>query len=963
MNNRHAVAKDLRRLVQGEVLFDEVSRLLYSTAACMYQIEPLGVVVPRDADDVRAVVGYAAARGFPLIGRGAGSSLNGQALGRGLVLDFTKYMRTVVSVDPAARTAVVQPGVVLKQLNRGLAKHGLWFAPDPSSGDQATIGGMIGANAAGARSLKHGATRDHVRRINGVLANGESLVADAGMADRVGEAQRRIEGGLRALLAKNSEVIDQCRPRVNKNSSGYCLDGVAEANRTNLIPLLVGSEGTLALVTEATLNLLPIPSARGTALFFFAELAAAGEGVCALLDMRPSAIEIVDEKFLALARIDNAQALAPVPPGTKYMLLVEFEGEDAAAVAQSLAAAEQRLVRETRLAFAVELATEAAAQQKLWAVRKAATPVLNRMEGPRRPISVIEDAAVAPERLVEYMTGLQEIMDAHGVEATLHGHAGNGHLHVRPVLDLKRIDDLQRLKSITQSAADLVQRLRGTLSAEHGDGLCRAQFLPQVFGELYSVFVQVKRLFDPQGLLNPGKKVFVGGMGVADNLRYGPEYQRVHSHTVFDEEPLQTQTERCHGCGSCRDYCPVFLGTGDEAATARAKANLLRQIISGAVPPEALEEASLKRVMDLCVNCKQCLTDCPTLVDIPTLAVEARAHYVAQRGQQLRNLLLGYSAQTSRAGQATAAIANAVNELQPWRALMEHLVGLHRDRQFPHFAPRSYRQWLEANAVQTPSPAGDGAGVHRVPGTHPASPAVVYFAGCFAHYCDPEGEAVATTEVLRRTGYEVIVPELRCCGIALLTLGSGDRVRPDAEHNIARLLPYVREGIPVVASSASCCLALKEDYPSLLASPEAKEVSRSVFDIHEFLLSLHGEGKLDTASFGSVKRRVTYHNPCHLKAQGIRRQPIELLRLVPDLEVIEIEDSCCGIAGTFGMKKENFALSMEMGAPLFEAIASARVDCVASGCGTCNVQIKQGTGIEVVHPVMLLHEAYEAGSC
>jgi FAD/FMN-containing dehydrogenase/Fe-S oxidoreductase len=961
MTNRHAVARDLGRLVRGEVLFDEVSRLLYSTAACMYQIEPLGVVVPRDAEDVRAVVGYAAERGFPLIGRGAGSSLNGQALGRGIVLDFTKYMRTVVSVDPGGRTAVVQPGVVLKQLNRGLAKHGLWFAPDPSSGDQATIGGMIGANAAGARSLKYGSTRDHVRRIRGVLADGESLVTSDGADDGVGEGQRRIEGGLRALLTENAGLIEKCRPRVNKNSSGYCLDGVADDSRTNLIPLLVGSEGTLALVTEATLNLLPLPLARGTALFFLAELAAAGEGVCELLGRQPCAIEIVDDKFLKLARIDNATALEPVPPETKYMLLVEFEGEDAAAVARSLAAAEQRLVRETRLAFAAELATEAPAQQKLWAVRKAATPVLNRMEGPRRPISVIEDAAVAPERLVEYITGLQEIMDRHGVEATLHGHAGNGHLHVRPVLDLKRTDDLERLKSITQSAADLVQRLRGTLSAEHGDGLCRTQFLPQAFGELYSVFVQVKRLFDPLGLLNPGKKVFVEGMGVADNLRYGAEYRRVHTHTAFDSEPLQTQAERCHGCGSCRDYCPVFVGTGDEAAAARAKANLLRRVISGGLPPDALEDAQFKRVMDLCVNCRQCLTDCPTLVDIPTLAVKARAHCVAKRGQQLRNLLLGYSDQTSRAGQASSAIANAVNEFQPWRALMEHLVGLHRDRQFPQFARRSYRQWLADNALQSPSP--DGTVVHRVPATHPSPPALVYFAGCFAHYCDPEGEAIAATEVLRRNGYEVIVPEFRCCGIALLTLGSGDRVRPDAERNIARLLPYVRKGTPVVVSSASCCLALKEDYPALVGSPEAREVSRGVFDVHEFLLSLHGEGKLDTASLGPVRRRVTYHNPCHLKAQGLSREPLRLLRLIPELDIVEIEDSCCGIAGTFGMKKENYALSMRMGAPLFDAIASAGVDCVASGCGTCNLQIKQATGIEVVHPVKLLHEAYEVGSC
>lgn len=954
MDDRHAVEKDLKRLVRGEVRFDDLSRVLYSTAACMYQQEPLGIIVPRDENDVQTVVRYAAERGLPLLGRGAGSSLNGQVIGQGLVLDFTKYLRRIVHLDPGERRAVVQPGVVLKELNRALAPYGLQFAPDPSSGAQATLGGMIGANAAGPRSLKYGSTRDHLVQVRAVTASGNQLVAPSG--GRAAESeQRRLENELHTLLTRHAGLIERCRPKVTKNSSGYCLSRVLTGDEVNLIPLLAGSEGTLALVVEATLKLLPVPPARGLVLFFFAELEAAGEAVLALRELGPSALEIVDHTFLELARVDNAEALAPVPEGTRYLLLTEFEEESSALVAEKLAAGRRRVVDETALAFAAQAATDPAEQERLWNVRKAATPVLNRMKGPRRPWSVIEDAAVPPERLVDYIRGIHELVEAHGVHTTLHGHAGNGHLHIRPILDLKRADDLETLKSLAQAAAGLVRNLGGTLSAEHGDGLCRTEFLPRVFPELYPLFVRVKDLFDPHRLLNPGKKVFVEGWGMADHLRYGPAYRRVPTHTPFEDESLQTETERCHGCGSCRDYCPVCRATRDETATARAKANLLRHVISGRLPADVMETRGFKQVMDLCVNCKQCVVDCPTLVDIPRLAQTARTVYVSKHGQEFRNQLLGRSDLTSRFGQATWRLANTVNELQPWRTVMERVVGIHRRRRLPRFAPESFRKWLAAKGFRVSrtlfrAPA--------YPGARKGNAAVVYFPGCFAQYCDSHGEAVATTEVLRRNGFDVLVPEFRCCGIALLTLGSGAQVVPDAEFNVAQMLPHVRRGIPVVVSSASCCLALKEDYPRLLKTEAAAQVSAHLHDVHTFLWELHRQGRLDTGSLAPVRRRVAYHNPCHLRALGVVHQPKGLLQLVPGLELVDLDDSCCGIAGTFGMKTENFELSLQMGAPLFAALKAARVEVVASGCGTCNIQIQQGARLPVVHPLSLLAEAY-----
>lgn len=947
---RQAIERDLRRLVEGEVLFDEISRVLYASSACIYEIPPLGVVLPRHAEDVVAVMRYAHERDIPVIPRGAASGVAGQAIGWGLVLDFTKHMNRLLEVHPRENFVQVQPGLVLERLNEALRPYGKFFPPDPSSGRFCTLGGMIATNAAGIHSLKYGTTKDYVLGLDVVLANGERVwLADEGdpLFQRLTGTHPQVVSlveGLRHLLQTHWERIEAQRPKVNKSSSGYNLWEALEGERVRLTRLLAGSEGTLALFVEARLAIRDAPRFRSVALLSFASLEALGEAVERALGFGPSGVEMIDRTLLEELRRLEHPAVGFLPSEVEAALIVEFDGDDEEEVRSLTRRLVERLLREEGLAVEGHFAFDPKEQERLLAVRKASVPILYRASGRRKPLSFVEDGTVAPEHLPAYLRGLRQILGKHGVHAAIIGHAGNGNLHVRPFLDLQDPEDLRKVEAIAEEVAALLKTLGGSLSGEHGDGLVRTPLLPKMFGDLYPLLGAIKRLFDPKGLLNPGKIVLhpEAPLRITEFLRYGAEYRRVPTGTPFDEPLWAEEIEKCHGCGTCRDYCPVFLATGDEAATARAKANLLRAVIRGDLPPSILLTEGFKAVMDLCVNCRLCLTECPTQVNIPDLCIQARGYYVAHRGQTLQNRILAEAQRTSRLGSLAAPWANAAHRFIPLRRLMEKSIGLDQRRCLPLF---------QRPAFLTYSSPDGWLARHRV----------LYFPGCFASFSDPQGEAWATVEVLERNGCFVLTPPgLRCCGVAKVTVGSLEEARDDAERNVRILLPWLEEGFLIVASAASCGLALKQDYPHLLGTSEARRVAENTWDVHEFLLMLKRRGELNTR-FGPVPLCITYHAPCHLRAQGVGDAPLELLRQVPALEIREIRDSCCGIAGTFGMKHQNFDLAMRMGSPLFQEIRRAQVEKVLSGCGTCKIQIEQGTGVETWHPIRILRDAYRAG--
>jgi len=934
------IAAELRELLRGDVLFDDLTRAIYSTAACIYRIKPLGVVAPRDAEDVVALVRYAADNDIPLTGRGGGSGLAGQTVGAGIIVDFARHMNGIITIDPVRQIARVQPGIFLTRLNKAVAEYGLLFPPDPSSADFCTIGGMIANNAGGARTVKYGATKDYVAELEVVLASGELAHVRAPGAptdeDERSEALADIAGAVKGVLTTHQEAIRANWPEVNKNSSGYNLVEAMVDGEVDLRKLIVGSEGTLALVTEATLELRPLPPDIGAGILYFRCRVDAAKAIAEILKLSPSSIELLDETFVRIVRETNPELRHLLPEGCRAALMVEFEGHTQD-VAASLRTTEQHLVGRLELATGMESAFGSEERERLWALRNAVGPLVNRVAGRRRAVPVIEDVVVLPERLPELVDGLEQILAKYGVEGTIVGHAGNGNMHVRPILDLRDPEDVRRMEDIAGDTCELVASLRGTLAAEHGDGISRAPYLRRIFGDAYEAFGEVKRIFDPQGILNPGK-IVGDGSGVADKLRLGYDYKLATTSTRFDDERLRELVEKCHGCGTCQAYCPVWNALGVEEATGRAKANLLREIIHGHLSPDALADARFKEIIDLCVDCKLCMTECPTAVDIATLCEEAKAQYVAAKGQSVRSAVLARADDLGRMGRALAPMSNVALRLRPVRFALEKVMGLDRRRELPPF-----RRGMHAGRDQRASTGRQ----------------IVYFAGCYAMYNDPVAEGQATIEVLERNGFHVHVPPLRCCGAALVSIGSGDAVVRDAEWNVGALKEYVDDGCTIVASAATCGLMLRHGYLHLVPGDDTEAVAASTCDVHEFLVSLHDSGELNT-TLGPVSKRIAYHAPCHLRAQGVGEAPLALLRLIPELTIADIQDNCCGIAGTFGLKRRNFDLSMRIGEPLFAEIARARPDVVVTPCGTCAMQIGQGNGLPVTHPMELLRDAYRA---
>ncbi len=934
-HNADKIRRHLTALLDGDVLFDDLSRAMYATDASIYRIPPLGVVAPRHAEDVVRLVRYVAENRVPLTARGGASGLAGQTVGPGIIIDFRRHFRQVLQVNRDECWVRVQPGVFRTELNRALHVYGLQFGPDPSSTDFCTIGGMIANNAAGPHTIRFGATKDHLLSLDLVLADGSLVTADGRpdpeppLAEPLANVRLGLEGRPRA--------IGDNWPEVNKNSSGYLLQDAWRDGQLDARRLIAASEGTLALVTEARLNLVPVQPHVVGGLLYFGSRRAAAQAIQPLLRLDPAVLEILDDSLMRVVRDVYPQLGHLLPEGCRAALMVEFEGDEEHARAQ-LAGAEDLVLRQLDLATGARPATDLDELERLRAVRRAASPLVNRLPGGRQAVVFIEDPAVRPERLTDLVEGLERIFGDHGVEATIVGHAGNGNIHVRPILDLRDPDDVRRAESIADANCDLLKSLRGTLSAEHGDGLCRSPFLPRMFGEAYELFVDVKRAFDPDGILNPGKIIAEPGASITDHLRFGYDYRTVPTGGDMDRPRLVLEAEKCHGCGTCQFYCPMAAEVVGEAATARAKAALLREIIHGHLDADLLKSAEVKQVMDLCLNCKLCLTECPTGVDVPSLALRARAEYVRAHGQTRQNEIIADSQRAGGLGKCLAPLVNLGGRLPPLRWAMERAIGLDRRRRLPAFRRGRF-------------------GPRGVPAGTPARGRLVYFAGCFANFNDPRGEGQATVDILERHGYEVIIPELRCCGAALATVGSLDDAIAAARENVAILEPLVADGYEIVASASTCGLMLRIEYPDLVESDAARRVAQQARDIHELLLGLHERGELDTG-FGPIRERIAYHSPCHLTAQGLAEAPVRLLELVPGLTVPRIEDHCCGIAGTFGMKTQNFDLSMRIGRHLFEELKRTGADLVVSPCGTCNIQIRQGTGLPVVHTVEILQRAY-----
>ena len=971
------IERDLGPLLAGDLRTDPIALALFSTAACIFRRKPLAVVSPRNESDVARVVEYAASAGVPVTARGGGSSLAGQALGPGIILDFAAHMHRVVDVDADRRTVRVEPGAIHTRVQKAVRGVGLRLGPDPSSGDFCTIGGNVGTNASGAHTLRHGSTKDHVLGMTVVLHDGSvaRLGTHAGSGGE-GTTWHKLSSELTHILREGAPAFLPERPRSNKNSCGFDLWGAwAPGDQVSSIEprfdpmrLIVGSEGTLGIVTDVTMRLVPKPKATAVALLYFASWEDATEAVLEARRLGASAIEAMDHTFLAFVRADRADLRPLIPERFDSSILVEFEGETAEEARAGIAAVEEWAAARRGKVLDFRAARNAAEQATLWAVRKAALPLIYRASPIEKPMNFIDDTAVPAERLGDYVNGLRAMFQKHRTRFAIFGHAGNGNVHVMPLLDPHDGTFQSRMAAMAEDAFELTWSLGGTITGEHGDGILRAPYLERQYPKAYAVMARVKHAMDPTGILNPGNVISDARTFPEGFSRYTNTY--VETGTVFDEPEYRDMIEMCHGCGTCRDYCPVGSTTALEPHTARAKAVLLMEMIRGDLSRDSLTEKPLKEVMDSCFNCKMCLSECPSQVDIPGLAIAARKEFVEKHGMPVRNWILGHADKVAAVAGLAPAAVNLVVGSPLERAARESVGKVAGKLDLPRFRrPFATGGASAKRALSLPLEAGPRKGV-AVAAAHPharlgpmphrdvpLTKRVAYFAGCFARFHDPQGEAEATVKVLEANGIEVVVPEQRCCGIALITMGAERSIRADARRNLETLLPLVDRGFTVVASAPSCGLALIEDYPRILGTEEARHLAAHTIDVHQYLWRLHERGELRT-DFKEVPISVVYHNACHSVAQGITEEPIKLLKLVPGVEVRPIDDSCCGIAGTYGMKSENYERAMEIGAPLFKELHRTKAEAILTGCGTCNIQIAHGAKREVVHTMAILRRAY-----
>ncbi len=948
------LAARLRRELRGEVLFDAFSRGRYSTDTSIYQIEPLGVVVPRDENDVVAAVQIAADEGVPLLPRGAATSQSGQAVGAALVLDFTKYLTDVVAVDVERRTAVVQPGLVLDRLNAHLKPTGLFFPVDVSTSAMATLGGMAGNNSCGTRSLRYGNMVHNVRAVDAVLADGSLARFDEGG----GKAPPSLVAALRAIHRREEDEIAARFPKIRRRVSGYNLDQLA-GDSPNLAKLLVGSEGTLAISRRIEISLSPIPRHKVLGVCHFPTFRKAMESTEAIVGLRPSAVELVDRTMIELGRriAMYREAMDRFVRGEPQALLfVEFAGDDREAALADLARLAD-LMREVGLEGGVVEAVDPAFQSQIWEVRKAGLNIMMSMKGDGKPVSFIEDCAVPLGHLPDYTERLTALFERHGTTGTWYAHASEGCLHVRPVLNLKLELDVRKMRAIAEEAFAVVREYRGSHSGEHGDGLVRSEFNEALFGpRLVQAFREVKAAFDPKGRLNPGKIVDPSRMDDRALFRFKPGYAALPLETALDWSEwggFLGAVEMCNNNGTCRKrdagvMCPSYRATFDEQHVTRGRANVLRLALSGQLGRGALGSREMHEAMALCLSCKACKRECPTGVDMARMKIEVLAQRRKTHGLSLRERLVSFLPRYAPLASRMGPLLDLRNRSRALAAMGERLTGMSRRRSLPAW----HREPFRDADFTVPSPAGE----------------VALFADTFGRWFEPETLRAAAA-VLNAAGYSVRALRAPdggrplCCGRTFLASGLVDEARAELKRLVDAALPFVRRGIPVIGLEPSCLLTLRDEAKAVLPGEATDAVASKALLFEEFVAQERSAGRMKL-SLGRVRwRRALLHGHCHQKALGALSPVEAVLRSIPGLEVSTIQSTCCGMGGAFGYQSETFEISMRIGeSGLFPAVRAAGDDTVVVADGTsCRHQIRDGARKGSVHSAVVLEAAVEAG--
>jgi FAD/FMN-containing dehydrogenase/Fe-S oxidoreductase len=955
------LAARLRHELEGEVIFDAFSRGRYSTDASIYQIEPIGIVVPRNEQDILRAIQIAADADVPILPRGGGTSQIGQTVGTALVMDTSKYLNQVIEFDPGVSSICVAPGMVLDQLNKQLKPHGLFYPVDVSTGNRATLGGMAGNNSCGARSIRYGNMVHNVQAIDALLADGSNIhFADQAHTTR-NESSAELIRKLVALGQREATEIARRFPQLLRRVGGYNINEVTSADDANFARLLVGSEGTLAFFTRLHLELQPIPAHKVLGVCHFPTFHQAMDSAQHIVKLDPSAVELVDRTMIDLSReipMFRATVDRFVRGEPDALLLVEFAGDNRD---QQLSKLRQLVELMADLGFsdAVVEALDAEFQAAVWEVRKSGLNIMMSMKGEGKPVSFIEDCAVQLEDLAEYTDRLTRVFEKYGTTGTWYAHASVGCLHVRPILNMKEPDGARKMRAIMEETLDIVQEYKGSHSGEHGDGLARSEFHQRMFGSrMQRAFEEVKDSFDPAGLFNPGKIVGAPKMDDRELFRYAPGYQVTALQTALDWSEwggFGPAVEMCNNNGACRKadvgvMCPSYRVTRDEQHLTRGRANTLRLAISGQLGDDALVSAEMYDTMDLCVGCKGCRRECPTGVDMAKMKVEFLYHYRKHHRLPLKDRLIAHLPRYAPVAARLSYIMNLRDSIPGLAWLSEKLLGLSAARRLPRWRADYFDDRHEATA----SMQANGR-------------EVVLLVDTFERYFEPENARAAKT-VLEAAGYRVHLPQPAdarhplCSGRTFLAVGLVEDARNEARRLLAALKPYILRGVPVIGLEPSCLLTLRDEFKSMLPGEETTALAESALLLEEFLAQQHQAGELPLKFRPLTARRALVHGHCHQKAFATMTAMQQTLALIPELEVEVIDSGCCGMAGAFGYEANHYDVSMKMAElSLLPTIRASSKDTLLIANGTsCRHQIRDGAKRESRHIACVLQEALQA---
>jgi FAD/FMN-containing dehydrogenase/Fe-S oxidoreductase len=988
----------LKQILDGDLYTDNVQRVLYATDASSYREIPQAVCKPRSKEDIRAVIEFARKNNTSVIPRAAGTSLAGQVVGSGIVVDISKYMNKILEFNPDERWITVEPGVNLAELNQFLAPHGLQFGPETSTANRCCIGGMVGNNSCGLHSLIYGSARDHILEADCIMADGSAilfkeLTTEEFLSKCSGDPDKletKIYRNLRHMLSdpanQGSIRNEYPDPKVRRRNNGYALDALLETDpftgngvKLNVCKLLAGSEGTLAFSIRLKLNLIPLPPKyKGLLCAHFSSLEDAYEGNLIALKYHPGAIELMDDIIMNCTKenIDQRKNRFFIQGDPKAMLMIEFARETQEELLETTAALEKDL-RAHGLGYHFPLVQGAENIKKVWALRTAGLGLLSNIPGDKRSTTVIEDTAIAPEYLADYMREFDILLQKYGLNCVKYAHIATGELHLRPLLNLKDESDVELYHILAGEVAALVKKYRGSLSGEHGDGRLRGEFIPFMLGKHnYQLIRELKQVWDPHNLFNPGK--IIDTPPITESLRYLTGRHR-EFETTFDfsgQQGYLRAIEYCNGSGDCRKsaavggtMCPTYMATKDEDKTTRGRANILREFLTRSSQTNPFDHKEIYQVLDLCISCKACKAECPSNVDMAKLKAEFLQHYYEIHGIPIRAWLIGYMPQLYRIGRIFRPLTNLVTNTN----LFKKTIGFTTERNIPKLSKQTLRQWNKKqnsksqisgnNEIQSASIIPDHKeSASQIPDTKAGIKGKVYL---FADEFTNENESdigIKAILLLTKLGYEVTIPKHRESGRTFLSKGMVKKARQIANENVTWLEQIISEKTPLLGIEPSAILAFRDEYPDLVSEhlkEKAKALAKNALMLDEFIASEFEQGKIDPALFTTEFRSIRLHGHCQQKAVASTGSTKKMLSIPANYSVTEIPSGCCGMAGSFGYEKEHYELSQKIGElVLFPEVRKAAPEVIISAPGTsCRHHILEGTGRKALHPVEILYEA------